>query len=235
MKKAFNIAKEIISWVLLIAVLFAFAFSVYTNIANKNEGEGAFLLGYRPVLVLTGSMEPYMKTNGLVLTKAVSDIDELAVGDVITYHVENLEGKLLRITHRIIEIDGEKIYTKGDNNSVDDGFPLTIENVEAKVVAVANWTAWFVAKWQSSTAGKVMLISLVVGVILLYFCIKDAIKALLAKRKGKTDEKEAGAAEVIEGEVSEEAAAAEEQTRAEETEPSAETTETDNQSAEQTK
>jgi len=183
MKKALYIVKEVISWLLLVALLLTFAFTVYLNITNENKDEGVFLLGYRPVFVLTGSMEPYMMTNGMALTKAVSDIDELAVGDVVTYHVENEDGDLLRITHRIMVIDGDQIYTKGDNNNVADGFPLTIENIEAKVVGVWNGSAWFIDKWNSSTAGKIMLISFGVGAILLYICIKMAIKHLIEKRK----------------------------------------------------
>lgn len=182
MKKTLHIVKEVISWVVLVAVLIAFVFSVYTNITNKKVGEGAFLLGYRPVLVLTGSMEPYMMTNGLALTKQVTDINELEAGDVITYHIESESGKTLRITHRITAIEGEYIYTKGDNNFVEDGIPLTMENVEAKVVGVTNVTAWIVAKWQSSTAGKVMLISIVVTAVLLYLCIRMFIKHLFEKR-----------------------------------------------------
>ena len=188
MKKAFTIAKEVISWVVLVAVIIAFAFTVYTNITNENDGEGAFLLGYRPVLVLTGSMEPYMMTNSIAITKEVTEIDELALNDVITYHVENEEGKLIRITHRIIAIDGEHIYTKGDNNQVSDGYPLTMENVEAKVVCVVNATAWLVAKWNSSTAAKVMLISFAVAIVLFYFFIKSMFKWLFDKFKASKAE-----------------------------------------------
>lgn len=198
MKKTLHIAKEVISWVILVAVLIAFAFSVYTNITNEKVGEGAFLLGYRPVLVLTGSMEPYMMTNGLALTKQVSDINELETGDVITYHIESESGKTLRITHRIIAIEGEYIYTKGDNNYVDDGIALTMENVEAKVVGVSNFSAWIVAKWQSSTAGKIMLISYVVAAILLYVCIRMFIKNLFEKRKAAKSVVEDVPCEVVE-------------------------------------
>lgn len=185
MKKALYIAKEVISWVLLIAMLVLFVFTVYQNVTNENKGEGTFLFGYRPVVILTGSMEPYMKVNGVVLTKAVDDIEELEVGDVISYHVESEKGNLLRITHRIIGIEGELIYTKGDNNNVADGYALTMENVEAKAVAVFNSTAWLVNKWQGSTTGKVMIVSFGAAFIMMYFCLKMAVNCLIDKIKGK--------------------------------------------------
>jgi len=186
-KKGIYIAKEVISWVLLIAVFCVFVFTVYNTFVNKDKAEGAFLFGYRPVLVLTGSMEPYMMTNGLALTKEVTDICELSVGDVVTYHVQGQEGNMLRITHRIIDISGNFIYTKGDNNSVSDCYALTIDNIEAKVVGVTNITAWIAAKWQT-TAGKIMLISFALGAILLYFCLKMGIDYLRQKRKGTNAE-----------------------------------------------
>lgn len=200
MKKAFYIAKEVISWVLLIAMLILFVFTVYQNITNENNGEGSFLFGYRPVLILTGSMEPYMMTNGIILTKAVDDINELAVGDVISYHVESEEGRMLRITHRIVDIVGDLIYTKGDNNNVTDGFPLTMDNVEAKTVAVFNGSAWLINKWQGSTAGKIMIISFSASFILLYFCLKMAFTALIDKIKGKnkSEPQEPVAADIVE-------------------------------------
>ena len=170
-KKVFKKTGDILSWVLLISMLLLMVYSIHNAHEARKTGESAFLFGYRPVLVLTGSMEPYMMTNGLALTKEVTSLDDIEVGDVITYHLERENGRILRITHRIIDIDGEKIYTKGDNNYVDDGFYLTMDNVEAKVIAVFNQTAWIADKWQT-TAGKVMLISIPVFLILLYFTVK---------------------------------------------------------------
>ena len=170
--------QSIISWVLLVAMAILLVFTIFRVAESKKTGEGVFLLGYRPVLVLTGSMEPYMMTNGIALTKQVDSLDDIAVGDVVTYHVTSDTGKKLLITHRIIAIDDGKIYTKGDNNNVDDGFPLSIDNVEAKVVGVFNGTAWLVAKWQT-TMGKIMIICFAAAIVLLCY----TAKAFRASRK----------------------------------------------------
>lgn len=182
-KKEENKLQKIFSWVLLIVMAGLLVFTIFRVAESRKTGEGVFLLGYRPVLVLTGSMEPYMMTNGIALTKEVDSLDDIAVGDVVTYHVLNDDGKKLLITHRIIAIDDGRIYTKGDNNNVDDGFPLTIDNVEAKVVGVFNGTAWLAAKWQTTT-GKIMLISFFVAIILLCY----TIKAFRAGRKKELPE-----------------------------------------------
>lgn len=182
MRKKFEIVKEIISWVTFVAVLIAFVFTVYHTVLGKKTGEGFFIMGYRPVYVLTGSMEPYLKTNGIALTKEVDSMDDIEVGDVITFHLVSDANETLRITHRITNIDGDIIYTKGDNNRVEDGIPLTIDNVEAKVTHVFNQTAWVVAKWQSGTAGKIMLVSFVAAMIMLYNLIKMLFKDYLFER-----------------------------------------------------
>lgn len=179
-KKEESKLHAIFSWALLIIMAALLVFTIFRVAESRKTGEGVFLLGYRPVLVLTGSMEPYMMTNGIALTKEVDSLDDIAVGDVVTYHVNNDNGKKLLITHRIIAIDDGLIYTKGDNNNVDDGFPLTIDNVEAKVVGVFNGTAWLAAKWQTTT-GKIMLICFLAAIILLCY----TIKAFRASRKAE--------------------------------------------------
>jgi len=181
LKATWKKISNILSWVLLVAMVLLLIFTVKNTMEAKKSGESVFLLGYRPVLVLTGSMEPYMMTNSVALTKEVTDIDQLDVGDVITYHKETEEGRILRITHRIIAIDNGNIYTKGDNNRVEDGYSLSIENVEAEVVTVFNQTAWIAQKWQTTT-GKVMIISFTLCIILLYIMVKNMIIALWRKK-----------------------------------------------------
>lgn len=183
LKKKLNIVKEIFSWILLVSMLCLMVYSVYSSVQAKKNDEPFFLLGYRPILVLTGSMEPYMLTNGVCLTKEVTSIDELELGDVITYHMKNEGGKTIRITHRIIAIDNDEIFTKGDNNHVDDGYPLSIDQVESKVIAVCNGTAWIIQKWQT-TAGKIMILSFVAFFILLSYLLKSLIRQ---KMQAKND------------------------------------------------
>lgn len=179
-KKEESKLQAILSWVLLIVMAGLLLFTIFRVVESKKTGEGVFLLGYRPVLVLTGSMEPYMMTNGIALTKEVDSLDDIAVGDVVTYHVMNDNGRKLLITHRIVAIDDGLIYTKGDNNNVIDGYPLTMDNVEAKVVGVFNGTAWLAAKW-ATTTGKIMLICFLAAIILLCY----TVKAFRASKKEK--------------------------------------------------
>ena len=183
LKTAWKKISNALSWVLMIVMILFAALSVYRSVQARTTGESYFLFGYRPILVLTGSMEPYMMTNGLALTKEVTDIDQLEVGDVVTYTVETESGTSALITHRITSIEDGKIYTKGDNIRVSDGYVLTIENIQAKVVGVCNATADIAATWNGSNAGKVMLISFPVAFIVGFYALRSWISMKREKRE----------------------------------------------------
>ena len=160
---------NIVSWIMLIVAFLFLSVSVYSIYQSKINGTDAYAFGYRPIFVMTGSMEPTLKTNGTVIAKKVSSMDEIEVGDIITYHVLTDQEEEIKITHRITEIsDTGIITTKGDNNGVEDRYELTIDNVESKVVLICNWTAWFVNLW-GTPSGKILLIG--VPVCLLLFII----------------------------------------------------------------
>ena len=188
-KKVLHKANDIFSWVLLIAMALVLVYSVFvvTN-ANKDE-DGAFIFGYRPIMVLTGSMEPYIMTNGMALTQEVTDLGQLEEGDVISYHVTQDDGSTVRITHRITAIEDGVITTQGDNNRVPDAYPLTIDNVEAKVVLVFNQTAWLAATWQT-TSGKILICSAIAGTLLLYLGVKSYRKACREEKEAQSAQQE---------------------------------------------
>lgn len=175
--KTSKIVGNIFSWVFNIVCIAALVFACFSLYVSKTTGEPATVFGYRPVYILTGSMEPYMRTNSIAITKNVDSLDELKKDDVITYHVFDTDtNQKITITHRIYDIkeDGSLI-TKGDNNPVADAYNLTIDNVEAKVVCVWNWVATLIAYW-GTTSGKIVIISSVCGVLLFCFAIKMFFK-----------------------------------------------------------
>lgn len=135
--------QKIDNWIsnIVLIVSLAFLSLVGINIViARQTGSQGFICGYRPIYVMTGSMEPTMLTNSFAMTKQVKSIDELAVGDIITFRVyDELAQRELTITHRIIDIsDDEVIQTQGDNNDAPDNFSLTIDNVQSKVIGVWN-------------------------------------------------------------------------------------------------
>ena len=68
--------------------------------------------GYGMSVVLSGSMESRLSVDDLVIIKAT---DNYKVNDIVLFQ----DGNSL-VIHRIIEIDGDTVTTKGDANNVAD-------------------------------------------------------------------------------------------------------------------
>lgn len=143
-------------------------------------------LGYKPFIVLSGSMEPEFYSGDLVLVKEVAT-DTLKVGDVISYR----EGKAV-ITHRIVEItestEGRKFVTKGDNNNVSDRNPVSENMVEGQYLFHVSKLGNF-AIFMQTPIGMVIFIACPLALFILY----DVVRRILFDRKKskKTQELEA--------------------------------------------
>ncbi len=74
---------------------------------------------------MSGSMEPELGINDLVIIKETNDYE---VGDIIVFQNENM-----LIIHRIAEINGDEITTKGDANNVSDA-PIELKDVKGELV-----------------------------------------------------------------------------------------------------
>lgn len=71
------------------------------------------VFGYSNAVVLSGSMEPAINVNDMVL---IHEEQEYQVGDIVMYE----HGDML-VTHRIIDINDDGYILKGDANNTDDG------------------------------------------------------------------------------------------------------------------
>ncbi|MCX4249227.1 MAG: signal peptidase I [Bacilli bacterium] len=102
--------------------------------ANTDKDKVPSVFGFKPFIVLSGSMETDIRVGDLIITKEV-DPTTLKIGDVIAFR--DAEGTVT--THRIIEIvdnRGEDSFiTKGDNNSSQDQQLVELSDVEGIYVA----------------------------------------------------------------------------------------------------
>lgn len=94
--------------------------------------------GFMLFRVVTGSMEPTIPTGALLVTQQ-TDLDAVAVGDIICFRTQEAEiwGKI--VTHRVTGIyeamDGSAmLQTKGDANLAADGYYVTADNFIGKVI-----------------------------------------------------------------------------------------------------
>jgi len=153
-----------------------------TVIRAKNDPRNAFLLGYRPAIVETGSMSPYMLENSVTILKK-TDFAQLRPGDVVTY---DLDGQF--ISHRVVDLSAHRAIVKGDANAVADLTPVTTGNFVGTVVYRMNWTSPIVVSFKTNP--QVALIHYVVlpliSIMLIWFIIAMLIRFF---RAGKREEK----------------------------------------------
>lgn len=102
---------------LWLGVLAIFGLIVFLGLAGIVLG--AWAIGYRPVVVTSGSMEPAVRTGDIVITRHVGMDDKVGAQTVINFE-DPVTGR--EHLHRIIEVTPEGYRTKGDSNqSVDQG------------------------------------------------------------------------------------------------------------------
>ena len=127
-KKILNIAIYIIIFVIIILLLYSI---IQKNVTGEKYTN---LFGYTILEVVTGSMSGTLEIGDGIMVQLTSDIKE---EDIIVYKKEeNL------ITHRLIEMEEDKLITKGDANNVQDE-PITKDCVIGKVIyAIPNIHFW---------------------------------------------------------------------------------------------
>ncbi len=82
--------------------------------------------GYGVSVVLSGSMEPELMINDVVIIKETTDVKE---NDIVVFQENNM-----MIIHRIIQTDEKTITTKGDANNVEDA-PISKNSVKGIMIA----------------------------------------------------------------------------------------------------
>lgn len=92
---------------------------------------------YGAYVIVTGSMEPLIKVQDAVIIKR-AEVEDIKVGDVVTYRSTDPSFYGILITHRVINIEdsnNEKIFiTKGDHNNTIDRTPVKFNQIQGKVV-----------------------------------------------------------------------------------------------------
>ena len=104
-------------------------------------------MGYRVETVLSGSMEPTLKTGSLAIIKGVP-ATELGRGDVATF--ENPLDKGTLTTHRIVAIEqadqGPAFRTRGDANKTNDPWLISQRGTMGKLAVDVPY-AGYVTTW----------------------------------------------------------------------------------------
>lgn len=185
-RKIANILSIIIS-ILMLPIIVVNGILIVKSFLNPDEIPDAF--GYKPFIVLSGSMEPTILVGDLEIVKEV-DPSTLKVDDIIAFKVDDAV-----VTHRIIEMtekNGEPAFiTKGDNNNVEDSRPVTYDQFEGVYVTHIKGLG-DVALFIQTVPGIMLTIVLPLALILIANLIVKHRKTMAIKKELEEMKKEKG-------------------------------------------
>lgn len=132
---------SVLSYALFILLLLiGIALFIYVADIKIREAKGEVASPkFAAYVVLTGSMEPKIKINDVVVTKKIN-VEDIKVGDIITFISDDSRFSGIIITHRVNEVfidqaTGKYSFeTQGDNNPSPDFVLTKGENVLGEVI-----------------------------------------------------------------------------------------------------
>ena len=118
------------------------------------------LWGKRPLVIISGSMEPILKVGGILYYEKIN-LDDFKKDDTLVYQLnEHI------VSHRIVNINEYGFETKGDNNNSNDSYIVDKNNVIGRG---NNWSIPYIGYYADFIYNHKYL--LIVMIILSYFNI----------------------------------------------------------------
>ena len=197
----------IIMCVILVPILIVNCTLLIKSFTNKEDVPD--FAGTMPLIVLTDSMYPDIKSGDLIICKTV-DPKDVKKDDVISFFDPAGNGTSV-VTHKVVEVIEENgvrsFRTRGINNNTDDKLPVPAENVIATYTGIRFPGAGNIAIFMQSTAGLIVCVILPIIVIVGYDIIRrrmyeknsgndvaelmaelEALRAVQNASKAKSDE-----------------------------------------------
>ena len=180
---------SIILLIILIPILIVNGIIIIDSFVKPEEVPS--FLGWKPFIVLSGSMETEIYSGDIAVVKEVP-VSEIKKDDVVAFK----DGDVV-VTHRIVEIveeNGETKYkTKGDNNNIEDrGFvlPEQIEGLyQFKISRLGN-----VALFIQTPIGIISCLSVPIGLLII-------LQSIETKRNKKYEEEKLQKEKALEEEI----------------------------------
>lgn len=122
--------KKILYYILFLVIVLPFLIFNLTLIIKSKlyPDKIADFMGYKPFIVMSGSMETTINIGDLVIVKKVNS-SSIHIGDIIAFKNGNIV-----ISHRVKEVINDsgiyKFKIKGDNNNVADDFIVSSDAIE---------------------------------------------------------------------------------------------------------
>ena len=191
MKKAFFHIVNAVSVLIIALALF-----VLLSVVLTRSGETPSIMGYSVFRVISGSMEPAIGENDLIVVKRVEP-EEIRTGDVISFYASDpsLHGAVN--THRVTAVsqeNGETVFTtKGDANQLEDAYPVYPDALIGRVVFVSA----FLGTLSRLVSNPLVFVPLIFVPLLAILLVNMVRTVRLAKAAAQEEERQA-LAELVE-------------------------------------
>ena len=148
--KTKKIIQNVIRVLLLFIISLIIGITVYSVNAKSLRGDQMPMpFGIGISVVLTGSMEPTISTNDLIIVRETNDYE---VNDIVVFQDHSS-----LVVHKIIRIEGDQIVTKGDANNTEDA-PISVKQIKGEVVSIIPFFGLMV-KFIKSPIGIVLILA----------------------------------------------------------------------------
>lgn len=149
------------------------------------------LFGYQIKTVLSGSMEPNIKTGSIIIVKTGGDATTFKENDIITFKAT--ENRI--VTHRIIDVvqkNGQTMYRmKGDSNKTKDMNLVLPQNVIGEYTNITIPYIGYFIEFTKSKGGSLLLF-LIPGLLLFSYSLVAIWRTFTQHKKEKSPESVAG-------------------------------------------
>ena len=160
--------KSVIRIAVLVLLAALVGVSIYSMNASMLGGNALPMpFGFGMTVVLSGSMEPALSVDDLLI---VTPEDDYKVGDIVVFQTSRTA-----VVHRIVSIDGETFTTRGDANTGNDE-PITKANIKGRV-ALAIPFVGILINFIKSPVGTILLLGAAVWLLESSFKKEKAQKA----------------------------------------------------------
>lgn len=155
--RGIKLVGKICSRALLALLALVFLLNLYTIVMRQAfHVKQPTVLGYASAVVLSGSMEPAISVDDMVIVHRETDYQP---GDIIMF-----ESGSSFVTHRVAAVTETGYITRGDSNNTDDP-EIPADRVCGKVVAVIPGVGGVIRLLQSPM-GKCLLVLMAVVLLL---------------------------------------------------------------------
>ena len=171
-KKVISFSLRLLLGLIVAFLVFVACTLAYDKYVKRSQIPSFF--GTSVLIIATPSMSGAIDAGDVVIIRAS---DTYEVGDVITYFPASDK---ISVTHRIVRIEGEKYYSKGDANESEDPDPIFKTQIVGKMVGRIPKVG-IVIEWLRTWQGIAFLIA--VGAVIVALVI-------VAGKSEDTEEKE---------------------------------------------